>query len=110
MARIGEPRVKLPASARRGEAFQVQTLVAHPMENGRRRGPEGEFLPRRIINRFTCTVGDTELFRAELRPSMAANPYLAFWCRLDQSSDLRFTWFDDDGTTYTATHRVEVVA
>ena len=110
MTQIGEPRVKLPASAKRGEAFQVQTLVAHPMENGRRRGPEGELVPRRIINRFICTAGDTELFRADLRPSTAANPYLAFWCRLDRSSDLRFTWFGDDGATYTATHRVEVVA
>ncbi|HEX6012214.1 MAG TPA: thiosulfate oxidation carrier complex protein SoxZ [Geminicoccaceae bacterium] len=110
MAEIGQPRVKLPASVGRGEIFQVQTLVAHPMENGRRRGLQGELVPRRIINRFTCTAGGTELFRAELHPSMAANPYLAFWCRLDRSSDLRFAWFDDDGGIYTATHRVEVVA
>jgi hypothetical protein len=43
-------------------------------------------------------------------PSVAANPYLTFRCRSDRSSDLRFTWFDDDGGSFTATHRVEVVA
>jgi sulfur-oxidizing protein SoxZ len=108
MAEIGQPRVKLPDSVAKSEMFEIKTLISHPMENGRRQGAAGRLVPRRIINRFTCTAGGHEAFAVDLHPSMAANPYLAFRCRLEGTAELVFTWFDDDGGIYRVARTVEV--
>jgi sulfur-oxidizing protein SoxZ len=108
MAETDKPRVKLPGSVAMGEVFEIKTLIGHPMENGRRQGAGGKLVPRRIINRFTCAAGGREVFAADLHPSMAANPYLAFHCRLERTAELVFTWFDDEGGIYRAARTVEV--
>ncbi|MEK0084694.1 thiosulfate oxidation carrier complex protein SoxZ [Benzoatithermus flavus] len=109
MADTGKPRLKLPESVKAGEPFAIKTLISHPMESGQRKDAQGNPIPRRIINRFTCTAGDREVFAVDLHPAIAANPYLAFWCRLDRPTELVFTWIDDGGETWTARQQVEVV-
>jgi hypothetical protein len=47
--------VNVPKSVKRGEIFEVRTLVAHAMETGFRRTQLGELIPRDIITRFVCT-------------------------------------------------------
>ena len=75
MARV---RVRMPKRVGRGEVFTIKTLIAHPMESGFRRTQAGERIPRDIIRRFVCTYDGVEVFRADLHPAIAANPYLAF--------------------------------
>ena len=76
MARV---LINLPARAKRGEIIEIKTLIAHPMETGYRVGPTGAAIPRDIINRFLCTYNGEEVFRAELFPAIAANPFIAFF-------------------------------
>ena len=40
--------IKVPATVRRGEIFEIRTLVSHAMETGFRRTQLGELIPRDI--------------------------------------------------------------
>lgn len=95
-----KPRVKVPKSVTRGEPFEVKALISHKMESGQRVDKKtGEKIPRKIINRFTCTLDGEEVFSANLHAAVSANPYLAFYVRAEKSGELEFTWVDDDGST-----------
>ncbi len=99
--------VSVPARARRGETIEIKTLIAHPMETGYRVGPNGAPIPRDIIRLFTCTYNGDEVFRAELSPAIAANPFLSFCIVAGDSGTLRFRWSGDNG--FEATHTAEIV-
>jgi len=105
---IGEPRIRLPDRARAGEVVQVRTLVAHPMETGYRITTNGETVPRRIIERFRCRYDGRLILDAELRPAMAANPYLEFRFVADRSGELVFEWIEDTGARRRVRRRLEV--
>jgi len=104
-----KPRIRLPKQARKGEIVQVRTLASHVMESGFRRDGKGNFVPRRIINRFTCTFNGRPVFSCDLEPAIAANPYLQFSVRVEESGTFRFTWTDDDGAVMTAEEKISVV-
>ena len=105
MARV---LINLPAHARRGEVIEIKTLIAHPMETGYRVGPTGTAIPRDIINRFTCTYNGEEVFRADLYPAIAANPFIAFSTIATESGELAFSWTDDQGETQTETRQITI--
>jgi sulfur-oxidizing protein SoxZ len=105
MARV---LINLPARARRGEVLAIKTLIAHPMETGYRVGPTGAAIPRDIINRFSCTYNGEEVFRADLYPAIAANPFIAFFTVATESGELAFSWTDDHGETQTETRQITV--
>ena len=65
-------------------------------------------IPRDIINRFVCTYNGEEIFRAELFPAIAANPFIAFSTVATQSGELAFTWTDDAGHSQTETAKITV--
>ena len=56
--------VHLPPSPRRGEVFEIRTLIAHPMESGFRVDAEGRVRPRNLIRRFTCHFDGELVFSA----------------------------------------------
>jgi len=97
-----KPRIRLPKQARKGEIVQIRTLASHVMESGFRRDGKGNLVPRRIINRFTCTFNGRPVFSCELEPAIAANPYLQFSAKVEESGTFRFSWLDDDGTIVAA--------
>ena len=105
MARV---LINLPAQARRGEVIEIKILIAHPMETGYRVGPTGTAIPRDIINRFVCSYNRAEVFRAELFPAIAANPFIAFFTVATESGELAFSWTDDHGETQTEVRRITV--
>jgi sulfur-oxidizing protein SoxZ len=105
MARV---LINLPARAGRGEIIEIKTLIAHPMETGYRLGPTGAAIPRDIINRFLCTYNGEEVFRVELFPAIAANPFIAFSTIATETGELVFTWTDDDGQTQTESRRITI--
>ena len=71
------------------------------METGFRPDRNGKLVPRDIINTFVCTYNGVEVFRADLHPAIAANPFI---CLLRPSrpraAPSTFTWTDDDGKIY----------
>jgi sulfur-oxidizing protein SoxZ len=105
MARV---LINLPARAKRGEVIEIKTLIAHPMETGYRLDPTGAPLPRDIINRFLCTYNGEEVFRAELYPAIAANPFIAFFTVATESGEIVFSWTDDHGETQTEVRQITV--
>jgi sulfur-oxidizing protein SoxZ len=105
-----KPRIRVPANPRKGEVIEVRTLVTHAMESGHRKDASGALVPRKIVNALEVTFNGSPVFAARLEPAIAANPYLAFYMRVEESGTLRFTWRDDDGVQHTAEQKVELAA
>ena len=101
-------RISMPAQARRGEVIEIRTIVGHTMETGFRRTEHGALIPRNIIQLFVCTYNGVEVFRAELHPAIAANPYLAFCTVATESGTLEFRWSGDHGFTLTEKATLQV--
>lgn len=108
MSERGNPRVRVPKSAEKGEIVTIRTLLSHPMESGLRRDPSGAVIPRHIIRRFRCALDGAVVFAVDLEPGIAANPYFAFTLRAERSGTLVFTWSDEDGTEFTHEARLTV--
>lgn len=90
-------RIVMPASAKKGEIIEIKTLVQHVMETGFRRDDVGKPVPRDIIGSFVVTYAGAEIFKADLNPGIAANPYFAFSTIATESGELVFTWTDERG-------------
>lgn len=101
-------RIKLPKTARKGELVEIKTLVTHPMESGQRKDAAGATIPRKIINKFTCSFNGKQVCDMALYPSISANPYVSFFVKVEESGNFEFTWVDDDGSVYDAQQRIEV--
>src|SRR5262245_43928137 len=90
-------RIQVPSQLKRGEVFEVRLLIRHPMETGFRHDEVGHPIPQNVVNHVMCLYNGAEVFRAELFPGMAANPYLAFFMVADAPGELEVTWTDDAG-------------
>jgi sulfur-oxidizing protein SoxZ len=100
--------INVPERAKRGEVIEIKALVSHPMETGYRRTQLGEAVPRDIIRRFVCAYNGVEVFRAELHPAIAANPFIAFSTVATESGTLTFQWTGDNGFSVTESTRITV--
>lgn len=92
-------RVRVPERAAPGEVVEVRTLASHPMETGYRIDTRGERVPRRILERLRCRYDGRLVFDAELRPAIAANPYVAFAFVADRTGEVVLEWVEDTGRT-----------
>jgi sulfur-oxidizing protein SoxZ len=101
------PRMKVPAKAKAGEPFTIKTLISHPMITGLTKDKKtGKPIPRDIINRFTCDFNGKNVIDVTLDPAVSANPYFEFEAKIDAAGEFTFTWYDDDGSTYTAKKKI----
>ncbi len=98
-----------PKQVPKGQPFNVKLLISHPMESGQRRDAMGMAIPRHIINQIVCKLDEEEVFRMNLFPAIAANPFLVFSATAEQSGTLTITFTDDNGVEQTETTPVEVV-
>ena len=89
--------VNVPAKAKRGAVIEIKTLMSHVMEPGYRHTAAGEVVPRDIVTSFTCRFNGTEIFRADLFPAIAANPFLSFFTTASESGRFEFEWIGDNG-------------
>ena len=108
MATTSQPRVRAPAQAKKGEIIEIKTLISHDMETGLRKDAEGKPIPRRIINTFQAAFNGKAFFTANWNLSVSANPYQSFFFKAAESGEFKFTWKDDDGSTYEATSKLTV--
>jgi len=102
------PRVQVPSKVAKGEVFRVKTLITHAMETGLRHDDQGNLIPRRIINRFTCRYNGRDAFSVDLHEAVAANPYLEFSLRATESGRMEFIWQEDGGATFRLEHMLTV--
>lgn len=103
-----KPRVKVPKTAKTDETIVIKTLISHEMESGQRKDKDGNVIPRRIINKFSCEFNGQPVFSCDIDPAISANPYFEFSAKMTESGTFKFTWVDDDGSVYTDEHAIEV--
>ena len=102
-------RAAVPATVRRGEVFELKTLISHPMDNGFMFSRDGERIPRRIIHRFEALYDGALIFRADWHEAVATNPFISFHAVAEGSGRIEFRWYDDDGAVYTESAEIEVI-
>ena len=101
-------RIVMPAKAKQGEVLLIKTLIQHPMETGHRRDNMGRAIPRDIITSLAVAYNGAEIFRSEMFPGVAANPYLAFTTLATLSGEVVFTWTDEHGAATVERRRITV--
>jgi sulfur-oxidizing protein SoxZ len=100
--------INVPKRAKRGDVIEIRALTSHVMETGYRRTAAGETIPRNIITNFTCRYNGREIFRADLFPAIAANPYLSFFTTVSDSGTFEFEWTGDNGFSQVASAAITV--
>jgi sulfur-oxidizing protein SoxZ len=100
--------INVPPKAKRGDVVAVKTLISHAMESGYRHTTTGATIPRDIIRSFVARYNGEEIFRAELHPAMAANPFITFHTVATESGTIEFQWEGDNGFAQTAAAKITV--
>jgi sulfur-oxidizing protein SoxZ len=100
--------INVPPKAKRGDIVEIKTLMSHVMETGYRHTATGEIIPRNIITSFTCRFNGAEIFRADMFPATAANPFITFFATATESGTFEFEWIGDRGFSETATASITV--
>lgn len=101
-------RVRVPRSVSVGEDIEVKTLVQHPMHNGFHRDDDGKVIPELIIHTFEASFGGETVFKVDMAPGIAVNPYIAFNYRVQAGGDMTFRWEDDEGDVLVETKTLNV--
>ncbi len=105
---MSSARVRVPSSVKKGEVFEVKSLISHKMESGQRKDDDGNKIPRMIINEFKATYNGDVVFSADWHPAISANPYMSFFMKAEESGELVLSWTDDNNETVTETVKVNV--
>ncbi len=93
--------MRIRASAT-GDKVDVKILMAHPMETGQRKGPDGAPVPAHYIDTVTVTCKDRTVLSAHWGPAVSKNPYLAFrFSGAAKGDTISVTWTDNKGDTRT---------
>jgi sulfur-oxidizing protein SoxZ len=100
--------INVPPKARRGEIIEIKALIQHEMETGFRVDNMGKVFPRDIITDFICKYNGEEIFRAELFPAIAANPFFTFFTTATESGTIMFEWSGDNGFSASASRDITV--
>jgi sulfur-oxidizing protein SoxZ len=109
MATAVKPRIKLDRKeVKAGDIVEVKALVSHIMETGQRKDAQGNVIPRKILNKFACTVAGKQVFAADFEPAISANPYIQFKFKATESGPVVLTWTDDDGSTIVGEETIKV--
>ena len=100
--------INVPKKAKRGDVIEIKTLMSHVMEPGYRHTADGKVVPRDIITSFSCRYNGVEVFRADLFPAIAANPFISFFTVAAESGKFDFEWIGDNGFSETASASISV--
>jgi sulfur-oxidizing protein SoxZ len=100
--------INVPPKAKRGDIVEIKTLIQHEMETGFRPDNTGKSIPRNIITDYVCKYNGEEIFRAELYPAIAANPFFVFSTVATESGTLTFEWTGDNGFSVTESAKITV--
>ena len=105
---MGSVLINVPKKAKRGQVIEIKTLMSHIMEPGYRHTADGAVVPRDIITSFTCRYNGVEIFRTDLFPAIAANPFITFFTVATESGKFDFEWIGDKGFAETASASITI--
>ncbi len=100
--------INVPKTATRGQVIEIKTLISHIMETGFRHDNVGKPIPRNIITSFVARYNGEEIFRADLFPAIAANPFVSFHTVATESGTIDFEWTGDNGFHETGSAKISV--
>ena len=100
--------INVPKKAKNGDVVEIKALMSHVMETGYRRTTSGALIPRDIITNFTCRFEGEDVFRADLFPGTAANPFISFFTVATKSGKFDFEWIGDNGFSETGSASITV--
>jgi sulfur-oxidizing protein SoxZ len=100
--------INVPPRAKRGDIIEIKTLMSHIMETGYRHTASGEVIPRDIITSFSCRYNGVEIFRTDLFPAIAANPFITFFTVAAESGKFEFEWIGERGFVEIASASITV--
>jgi sulfur-oxidizing protein SoxZ len=100
--------INVPQKVKSGQVIEIKTLISHIMETGFRHDNVGKAIPRNIITTFVARYNGEEIFRADLFPAIAANPFLSFHTVATESGTIDFEWTGDNGFHETGTAKITV--
>jgi sulfur-oxidizing protein SoxZ len=100
--------INVPQKATRGQVIEIKTLISHIMETGFRHDNVGKPIPRNIITSFVARYNGEEIFRADLFPAIAANPFVSFHTVATESGTIDFEWSGDNGFHETGSAKITV--
>ena len=100
--------INVPQKATRGQVIEIKTLISHIMETGFRHDNVGKAIPRNIITSFVARYNGEEIFRADLFPAIAANPFVSFHTVATESGTIDFEWTGDNGFHETGSAKITV--
>jgi sulfur-oxidizing protein SoxZ len=100
--------INVPQKVKRGQVIEIKTLISHIMETGFRHDNVGKAIPRDIITSFVARYNGEEIFRADLFPAIAANPFVSFHTVATESGTIDFEWTGDNGFHETGSAKITV--
>jgi sulfur-oxidizing protein SoxZ len=105
---MARPLINVPQKVKSGQVIEIKTLISHIMETGFRHDNVGKAIPRNIITTFVARYNGEEIFRADLFPAIAANPFLTFHTVATESGTIDFEWTGDNGFHETGSAKITV--
>jgi sulfur-oxidizing protein SoxZ len=100
--------INVPKTAKSGQVIEIKTLISHIMETGFRHDNVGKAIPRNIITSFVARYNGEEIFRADLFPAIAANPFVSFHTVATESGTIDFEWTGANGFHETGSAKITV--
>jgi sulfur-oxidizing protein SoxZ len=97
---IGDARIRIPDRIARGDLIIVNAIVAHPMDTGFFRTPEGQPIPAFFIKDVLVTYGDEPVARFEWTSGVSKDPIVSFTLKADKEAPLTMVWTDSKGGVY----------
>jgi len=91
-----------------GQPAQFISTALYMFRAGQRKDAQGQTIPRKILNKFTCTVAGKQVFAADFEPAVSANPYIQFKFKATESGPVVLTWVDDDGSKIVGEEKITV--
>lgn len=93
---------------RDGIETEVRVLMAHVMETGLRRHPQGYFISAHFIKRVVATCNDRVVLSAQWGSAVSQNPFVAFRFEGGAVGDrVAVTWTDSKNDSRTDETRIE---
>ena len=81
-----------------GDQVEVKLLMAHDMETGLRKDPDGKLIPAHFIQNVLVTHNGSAVLSAQWGTSIARNPFLHFRFKGGKPGDkLVVSWTDSKG-------------
>jgi sulfur-oxidizing protein SoxZ len=89
--------MKMRATAQ-GGVTEIRVLMAHPMETGQRKGPDGKLVPMHFIQNVTVRLNGKTVVEGQISQAVSRNPVFSFRVKGGAKGDkVEVSWVDNKG-------------